>query len=555
MFCDFTYQDWENAENKERLIPVIIDRYKSCEDFSKGLDANAYFCGENTEIMAKKVMQPNVIKVQSEEGVKKTLSNKEIIGNRCSNNFLYRFVVQQNQYLLGNGVVLKDEEQKKKLGRAFDTRLQETGESAILHGVAWGYWNYDHLEFIDAAKDEYSGCVGLLDEMTGEPKVVIQFWQIAFNKPMIVRLFEMDGVTVYRFGKGVDAEGKPSKDNYSNLETIEDKRPYKLKTLTDAKGKKVIGGSNYSVNVNGEDRPVLPIVPLFANKEKRSEFTQNIKSKIDVYDRILSDFGDNLDRANDVYWVLNNFGGTTDDVIEMIDQINKIKAVINQSNAVGGGATAEPRTIEVPYAARSAALDILRKSLYQDYMALDMDELRGGSLTNVAIQTAVANLNLKADRYEWQCFDFVQKILYIVGISDEDAEKISFVRQCISNDTEVINNIYTMRDDVSREWALKKNPYINADEIGDIIKQRDQEEEKAQKKAEEAKQREMLIQEATNAVKGANGDELQGQTGQSEQAQGRQEAEEGQVTESKSDKESEQKADEESEEKNQAEEK
>ena len=75
MFCDYTFQDWENAENKERLIPTIIDRYKGSQEFQKGLDANAYFCGENTEIMNKSVLQPNVIKVQTNDGEKKTLSN------------------------------------------------------------------------------------------------------------------------------------------------------------------------------------------------------------------------------------------------------------------------------------------------------------------------------------------------------------------------------------------------------------------------------------------------------------------------------------------------
>ena len=91
--------------------------------------------------------------------------------------------------------------------------------------------------------------------------------------------------------------------------------------------------------------------------------TPDIKSKIDAYDRILSDFADNLDRANDVYWVLNNFGGTADDVAEMLAEISRIKAVANLSDGTGGGATAEPRTIEVPYQARQAALNILERAL------------------------------------------------------------------------------------------------------------------------------------------------------------------------------------------------
>ena len=498
-------------QNKEAFIPTIIDRYKSSADFLTGLEANAYFRGENSAIMAKEMLKADVVKAITKdelgrEKVTKSLNHKSVIGNRASNNFLFRFVVQQNQLLLGNGVTLRDSELKKKLGRGFDTKLQQAGEDSLLHGVAWGYWNYDHLEFISSVKDAFSGFVPLYDEITGRPMVGIQFWQIDATKPMGVRLFEQDGVTVYKFR---------SIDGNSTSEVIQKKRAYKTKTVKDLKGEQVIEESNYSM---------LPVVPLYANSEKRSEFTHNIKSKIDMYDRIISDFGDNLERANDVYWVLNNFGGTTDDVIEMIDQINKIKAVINQSNAVGGGATAEPRTIEVPYAARSAALELLKKSLYQDYMALDMDEIRGGSLTNVAIRTATANLNLKADRFEWQCFEFVQNILLLVGAPEDELESISFNRRSITNDTETIQNIYAMRDDVTLEWALKNNPMVNPDDVKEIVAEKTKEKQEAEEKANQLLLQKQLIAEASKAKKGANGDDVQeAETGQPEQAQNGQE--------------------------------
>lgn len=438
--------------------------------------------------MSKVLLKPEVVRSMTEEGEKKSLTTEKVIGNRLSNDFLFRFVVQQNQYLLGNGVTLKSNEIKKKLGRSFDTRIQEIGENALLHGVSWGYWNYDHLESISAVKDQYSGFVALCDEITSEPKVGIQFWQIGRDKPMGVRLFEVDGVTVYRY------PGSGTIDNDTKVETVEEKRAYKVKTISDGSGVSVLSEENYRA---------LPVVPLFANKEKRSELTHNIKSKIDAYDRIQSDFGDNLDRANDVYWVLNNFGGTADDVVNMIEMINKVKAVLNQTNAVGGGATAEPRTIEVPYMARSMALDILRKSLYQDYMALDMDEIRGGSLTNVAIKTAMANLNLKADRYEWQCFAFVQNILAFVGVEGEDAEIIRFNRRGIVNESETIANIYMMRNDVSRQWALEANPMVNSDEIPTILAEREEELKKETDNMLEIESRRSLMTGANQAVKGA----------------------------------------------------
>ena len=487
MFCEFTYQDWERTDNKLSFIPLVIQRYKDSEDFQIGLEANAYFNGDNTEIMGKVLLKPEVIRTQTEEGEKKSLTSSQVVGNRLSNDFLFRFVVQQNQYLLGNGVTLKNAAIKKKLGRSFDTRLQECGENALLHGVSWGYWNYDHLEGISAVKDPFSGFVALCDEMTSEPKVGIQFWQIGRDKPMGVRLFEMDGVTVFRFPTAVN-------ETTSKPEVVERKRAYKTKTISDGSGVSILSEENYRA---------LPVVPLFANKEKRSELTHNIKSKIDAYDRIQSDFGDNLDRANDVYWVLNNFGGDTNDVINMIEMINKVKAVLNQSNAVGGGATAEPRTIEVPYMARSAALEILRKSLYQDYMALDMDEIKGGSLTNVAIKTAMANLNLKADRYEWQCFSFVQNILAFVGVEGEDAEIIRFNRRGIVNESEVIANIYMMRNDVSRQWALEANPMVNSDEIPTILVEREREIRSDTAFAIETEGRRALMTGAIQAKKGA----------------------------------------------------
>ena len=453
-----------------------------------GLEANAYFSGNNTEIMKKVMIKPEVIRTKTEDGERKSLTSTQVVGNRLSNDFFFRFVVQQNQYLLGNGVTLKSAEIKKKLGRSFDTRLQEIGENSLLHGVSWGYWNFDHVEAISAVKDSYSGFVALCDEMTSEPKVGIQFWQIDKEKPMGVRLFEADGVTVFSFPSTGTVE------NDTKVSIVEPKRAYKIKTIRDGSGVSVLSEENYRT---------IPVVPLFGNKEKRSELTHNIKSKIDAFDRIQSDLGDNLDRANDVYWVLNNFGGTADDVVNMIEMINKVKAVLNQSNAVGGGATAEPRTIEVPYMARSTALEILRKSLYQDFMALDMDEIKGGSLTNVAIKTAMANLNLKADRYEWQCFSFVQNILSFVGVEGEDAEIIRFNRRGIVNESETIANIYMMRNDVSREWALAANPMVSSDEIPTILAQREKEQQEDAKTMLEIEQRRALITSANQAVKGA----------------------------------------------------
>lgn len=445
MFVTYTWQDWLDAQDKVQFIETVIATYKASREFKHALDAKAYFEGNNTNVLGKYIVKADVQTSVDSRG-KRTRSNRrvQVEGNRLPCGFFRRAVLQENQYILSNGVTLDDPETKAKLGMGFDKALEFAGEYALVQGVSYLFWNSDHVEVIPAATDKASGFVCLLDEMTSEPRIGIQFWQISAFKPMYVRLFETDGVTIY------------IRDN-KQMRIAQEKRSYVQTVLHDSLGEQIIAGENYSA---------LPVIPLFANNEKTSELTPSIKRKIDAYDNISSDFADNLDRANDVYWVLNNFGGSIQQALEIMQQINELKIVANQSDGSGSGASAEPRTIEVPYNARQTALEILRKEMYLDYMALDMDALTGGSLTNVAIRAAMANLDLKADIYEWQCFQCVQKILRIVGI---DTENITFRRQTISNDLETVQAIYMMRSDIDLRTALELNPFINADDIDTIM--------------------------------------------------------------------------------------
>lgn len=449
MYTDVTYQDWEQTPEHEQLelLLNIIRQYKSSPDFKQGLVANQYFRAENPAVAGKYLMRPIVVESKDANGkVKKANRKERIDGNRVFSSFFSRFVIQQNQFLLANGVTLDNEQTKARLGIGFDKALERLGEKALVHGVAWGYWNVDHLEVIEAVKDKLSGAVALVDERTSEPMMLVQFWQISGKRPLYVRLYTLGGVVEY----STNEDGKL-------IEIAASRRGYIRHVSSDALGTLILDESNYST---------LPVIPLWASEERRSELTPAIKSKIDLYDRILSDFGDNLDRACDVYWVLNNFGGTMSDIAETLAAIESLKAVANISDGTGTASTAEPHTIEVPYAARQAALDILQKQLYSDFMALSMDELTGGSLTNVAIETAMTNLNLKADRYEWQCFSFVQKVLRLLGV---ETEEIKFKRQTLVNRSETVNDISLMRDYIDQETALKLNPYIDQEEIPEIM--------------------------------------------------------------------------------------
>ena len=441
MFIDYTYQDWLAAEDRSALIIDAIHRYRSSAEFRRALEANVYYLGENTTVRRKTILRAHKIETRDENGRRRVrTAAKDVVGNRIASGFLGRLVSQQNHFLLGNGCTVDGHSAASLLGRDFDAILEQLGKHAILQGVSYGFWNVDHLELIEAAVDPDSGFFSLLDEMTGEMHVGIQFWRLAPGRAMYVRVFEEDGVTTLR-----------REDN--RLVIVTDKTPYLIRFRRDALGIQVVSADHYGS---------LPIIPLFGNAERTSALTTAIRSKIDAYDNILSDLADNLDRANDVYWVLNNFGGTTDDVAELLEQINRIKAVANISDGTGAASTAEPHTIQVPYEARCAALSLLEKALYADFMGLNTSELTGGSLTNVAIQAATANLNLKADQYEWQVFLFMQKLLRLLG---RDTDAIRFKRAAIGNYSETVADIAKMRSDIDQRTALTLNPYLQVEEV------------------------------------------------------------------------------------------
>lgn len=131
LFTGFTWQDWVDAgmttvppENKGKIIARAIEAYKSSEAFQSALDANMYFQGNSPVIDKKTLLRGRVISFETEDGfTKNRFENEEIAGNRICNNFLFHFVTQENQYLLGNGVVLDTPATKERLGVGFDKAL------------------------------------------------------------------------------------------------------------------------------------------------------------------------------------------------------------------------------------------------------------------------------------------------------------------------------------------------------------------------------------------------------------------------------------------------
>ena len=197
----------------------------------------------------------------------------------------------------------------------------------------------------------------------------------------------------------------------------------------------------------GENYPTFPIIPLWANQYKQSEF-EGMRENIDAYDLIKSGFCNNIDDASEVYWIIQNAGGMDDiDIAEFLQKL-KTKHAAN----VDDDQRAEPNTINIPTEAREKILDRLRADMYEDFMALDTKNLASGAVTATQIEASYEPMNEKADGFEFCIIDFLDKLLELAGVEDEP----TFTRSMVVNANENIQMVLQSAQFLSSDYVTEK---------------------------------------------------------------------------------------------------
>lgn len=479
----YTYQDLlavgENDTERMAFVRQTINQHKASPEYKTAETADLYCKHKNVTINAyQKILY--------------TVTGQTVPDNWSANfkmacRHFHRFVTQEVQFLLGNGVDWENTKTEDSLGTQkypLDNQLQEAAKAALVMGVSFGFFNLDHLDVFSLLE-----FAPLYDEENGSLRAGVRFWQIADNKPLRATLYEEDGYTDYVWRK---KDGKTSDDSG---EILNQKRPYKLSvTKSPADGVIIYDGENY---------PAFPIVPLWGNPEHQSELV-GLREQIDCYDLIKSGFANTVDEASIVYWTLQNAGGMDDvDLAKFVERMKTMHAATVEDD----GAHAESHTLEAPYQSREALLDRLDKDLYRDAMALDTEQIAGGAVTATQIRAAYEPLNSKTDDFEYCVLDFLQGILELAGIDDSP----SFTRSMIVNESESIVTILQAAQYLDGDYVTEK--------ILTILGDGDKAEEMLKKMNEEDLER--MSSFGTGGNNGEeldNNDEQSGETGDGQSA-------------------------------------
>lgn len=449
-----TFQDFEKEQNIAEFVRKAIQEHIASDEYKTAVSADNYDHERNETINNYVRVIFSLLGTPIEDF---TASNAKI-----TSNFFHRLNTQRCTYLLGNGVSFTKHKQtvfdangvtsvidetKNRLGPHFDQDLKELAYYALIHGRCFGFWNIDRLRVFPVTEFK-----PILDEVTGELRAGVRFWRIDPKKPMQAVLYEEDGYTRYQSEEG---------SGNMNFHVVEEKHAYKtIYQYSEADGLEEIGTENYAR---------FPIVQMWGSKLHQSTLI-GMQNKIDSFDLIRSGFANDLTDCSQIYWILENCSGMSNAELAQFRDRLKINhiAVVD----TGAGSKATPYTQDIPYQARKQYLDDIRAQIYEDFGALDVHTVAAGA-TNDHIDAAYQPMDEEADDFEFQVIEFIQSILSLIGIEDTP----QFKRNRISNQSEQTQMILSVADYLDTETILSKLPFINVDEVMQILAKKDVEDQ------------------------------------------------------------------------------
>ena len=446
-----TYQDLlsvgDSEEARAAFVQAAIQQHKASDDYATACTADLY------DRQMNETVNEYVQTIFDITGIK--LVNFTASNNKIASNFFNRLNTQRCMYSLGKGVSFvgadadpgTEDSVKEKLGSHFDYDLRTAAYYALIHGVSFGFWS-DRLYVFPLTE-----FAPLWDETDGTLGAGVRFWQLDPSRPLQAVLYEPDGYTRYIATYDSErneifklSEGKRNYIEYTQVIPIDGVQ-------------QVVGGQNYSG---------LPVVPIWGSRLHQSTLV-GMRQAIDSYDLIRSGFANDLSDCAQIYWLISNAGGMSDDDLARFrDRILLNHAAVVDADA---GESVQAYTQEPPYAARQAYLDQIRSELYESFGGLDVHTIAAGA-TNDHIDAAYQPLDENASDFEYQVSEFVQQILGLQGIEAQP----TFKRSRISNQSEQVSMVVQEAEWLDQETILRKLPNIDPSEIPGILERMEDEE-------------------------------------------------------------------------------
>lgn len=387
--------------------------------------------------------------------------------NRVSHNFHQLITDEKVSYMFTNPVLFDVQDKNinkqitKTLGDDFKSESAYLCTNATNNKVAWlHYWVEDN-------KFQYA---------------VVETEQC---RPVFDGKLKKKLIGFYRYYEVLEDDERYNIKSYVIFEFWDNKHCEKYKFKGNLSGT----GLTYlpeEFDTFGHDLGEVPFIEFKNNRNMISDL-KKYKDLIDIYDKVMSGYANDLEDIQQLIYILENYGGES--LQEFTQNLKRYKAVKAGLDQKGVNGDLRTLSIEIPVEARNSILEILKKQIYESGQALQQDNEDFGNASGVALKFFYRKLELKSGltqiEFEKGFAKLVRAIMKFLNISDWETKTIiqTWTRNMISNDLENTQIAVESKDVISDETIIKNHPWVE-DPESEMQKVKKQKEE-AQKRQQE----------------------------------------------------------------------
>ena len=374
--------------------------------------------------------------------------------NRIAHNFHQLLVDEKVAYMFTYPILIDvddneaiNERVDDVLGQEFVRKMKDLGVEASNTGCGWlHYWANEKNEF------KYEKV---------ESEQILPFYSDDLERELIevLRTYKVveydDNLTAIEFIV-VEDWTKDTFDQYKFRYTIDGQDESQLKGIRHNFGR-------------------VPFIPFANNSDETSDLIK-YKDLVDLYDRVVSGYANDIEDIQEVMWVVTNYDGKSGDFLK---DVKKYKTIFLEDE--GDGAKGDVRTlsVEIPVEARNSLLELLKKQIYESGQGLQQDNENFGNASGVALKFFYRKLELKAGLLETEFRESINKLVEaILDFYHLPHKKISQVwsRNMIASDLEASQIATQSVGIIPEKLILQNHPWV--DDVDEAERLLEEEEKK-----------------------------------------------------------------------------
>jgi SPP1 family phage portal protein len=206
----------------------------------------------------------------------------------------------------------------------------------------------------------------------------------------------------------------------------------------------------------------VPFIEFPNNLVKQSDLSR-YKKQIDLYDKVMSGYANDLEDIQQVIYILENYGG--ENLGEFLGDLKRFKAIKTESDGTSSSGGVRTLQIEIPVEARKVILEILKKQIYEFGQGLQQDVESVGNASGVALKFFYRKLELKSGLLETEFrasfSKFIAAILKFLNIKEYKSIQQTFTRNMISNDLENAQIAQMSTGVIPKKLILMNHPWVD----------------------------------------------------------------------------------------------